>query len=242
MKELKEEKKTIKISSFEPFDDEANLFPRIEIDVFTVQRYKDAMATGSLFPPIKVALFKGKYYIVDGVHRTEAVKLLGWSDEIVAYVGKYDSLDEIFLESVRLNSKHGKAFSSADRTRIVDILKSKKIAVEEISKIVQISVNDVKKTSMVSDTFKRTITGKEVDFQETKHLPTMVIGELAPEGVRHSYIKTSPDRAWAEDLAPLKEAIKFLKKYKLSLEFKEQLDVAMELKERLDKELRKHLL
>ena len=72
------------------FDEE--LYPRSKYSWQTAYDYAQSMRVGAKFPPIILALFNNKKYLVDGKHRIEALKLLkkesvkaivhtGWSKE-----------------------------------------------------------------------------------------------------------------------------------------------------------------
>ena len=52
------------------------VYPRASIDSYVIAKYVKAMKSGSVFPPIIVAKYEGKYLLVDGAHRLTTNKQL----------------------------------------------------------------------------------------------------------------------------------------------------------------------
>lgn len=75
-------------------------------DPQVVDRYSRAMAAGVQFPPIKVARLGDALELVDGFHRTAAMRSLGIK-ECVAEVIAVASLKEARWEAAKANSCHG---------------------------------------------------------------------------------------------------------------------------------------
>ena len=114
---------------------EEKLYPRDKVNETSVKEYKQAMLKGDKFPAIHVALFKKKYYLVDGRHRLEAHQACG--DKYVSCVVQKNltTLDEIYLASVRANMKHGTRLSKSDKIKIAFTLKDMKYDIESIAKV-----------------------------------------------------------------------------------------------------------
>jgi hypothetical protein len=148
--------KLLKISEI-VFDEE--LYPRQQYDWQTAYRYSEAMKAGALFPPINVALFAGKNYLIDGKHRIEAFKLAK-EEYIEAFVKPIKSRNAIFIAAVKSNIVHGRQLSSFDRAKIILKLQGMKITNVEISKIVNISVGKI--TSFVARRITNSVTGEEI--------------------------------------------------------------------------------
>jgi len=129
----------LKISELQ-FDSE--IYPRNEVNWLTAYSYSQAMRVGEAFPPIRVGLFKGKKYVVDGWHRVEAKRLL--KDEYVdAVVKRYDSLKDMFVDAIKFNVTHGRPLSVQEKVRLIHKLEEFKLEVTEISRIVRIPVDKI---------------------------------------------------------------------------------------------------
>lgn len=122
-------------------DDE--LYPRTG-EVWIVELgYADAMKKGAIFPPIVVAEFEGKIYLIDGKHRIGANKR-NKIDDLEAEFIKVNSKEEIFLEAIKRNIKHGHALYAGDKEKIIKKLKIMKYTDEKISDILMIPENSIK--------------------------------------------------------------------------------------------------
>jgi hypothetical protein len=84
---------------------------------YKARDYRDKMEAGAQFPPVILGAFQGQLILVDGLHRLEAVKQLG-KNQIAAEIHSYNDLAAIFLDAVKYNASHGKAFSIMDRSNI----------------------------------------------------------------------------------------------------------------------------
>jgi len=123
---------------------DSKLYPRMKVGFLTAYQYSQAMKAGAVFPPILVGLYKGKKYVVDGWHRIEAKKLLG-EDYIQGIAKKYDSWKEMFVEAVKLNSKHGRPLSVQEKAKIIHRLSEMGFKPEEISEIVHVPVDRIER-------------------------------------------------------------------------------------------------
>lgn len=89
-------------------------------DQETVDRYKEDMLDGCVFPPIDV-FFDGKHYwLADGFHRVMAAHELA-AKTFPARVFQ-GTLDDAILYAMGCNSHHGKPRSIADKRRCVRVL------------------------------------------------------------------------------------------------------------------------
>ena len=137
------------------FDEE--LYPRIQYNWMDVMNYQYAMETGSKFPPITVAELNGKYYLVDGKHRIEAYKKLK-EDFVTCEIIKVSNTKEIFEEAIKNNSKHGLAFRSGDKERIIKRLQELDFKTEKISELLNIPIKNIE--TFGATTIKNAITNK----------------------------------------------------------------------------------
>ncbi len=90
------------------------IYPRLQVRYETVQKYKEAMRAGSVFPPIIVAQYKGELYLLDGWHRVEASKRLG-AEKMQAILLKPKSKEEMFKKAVEYNTEHGRTLSTQEK-------------------------------------------------------------------------------------------------------------------------------
>lgn len=91
--------------------------PRAELSEETIQEYAEAMAGGSIFPPVTVFYDGSDYWLADGFHRWHAAKRLDLSD-ISAEV-RQGSLRDAVLYSVSANATHGMRRTNEDKRRAV---------------------------------------------------------------------------------------------------------------------------
>ena len=133
---------------------EAKLYPRTNIsgNWFTISRYMNALNSGAVFPPIVVAEHNGKYYLVDGLHRTKATQALKQT-HIQADVLEGLTQKEIYLEAVKRNMTHGQQFTTQEVTNICVKLEEMKLSKQEIAEIVRIPAD--KLTRFVADRVMR---------------------------------------------------------------------------------------
>lgn len=117
------------------------IYPRLQVRWETVHKYKEAMRAESVFPPILVARYKGKLYLLDGWHRVEAHKRLG-AKEVQAIIIKPKNRNEMFTKAVECNTTHGRTLNTKERARILYKMKEELgIPDGEISKILKIPID-----------------------------------------------------------------------------------------------------
>ena len=123
------------------------IYPRNLVNWVTVTRYRGAMNSGANFPPITVArlgnkLLGGKFIVVDGFHRLDAMK---GNKETHITVEILEGLDKkgIYIESVKRNIGHGQQFSGQERTKIILTLEKWEMSKEQIAKIVRIPADKI---------------------------------------------------------------------------------------------------
>ena len=136
--------KKIKVLKISKLILDSNIYPRFKTSWLTAYQYAMAMKSGSVFPEVIVGRLKGKFILVDGWHRIEALKLLG-EEYVRAIVKDYDSEAELFADAVRFNVTHGRQLSVQEKARIIDKLESYNFTLEEISEIVRVPVDKIKR-------------------------------------------------------------------------------------------------
>jgi len=153
---MKIQKKTIKLKDL-VFDN--NFYPRATRDWMKVYDYMTSIEAGVKMPPITVILRKDKYLVIDGWHRSEAVRKLKHKS-IKTEVLKGLSDKQIFIEAVKRNITHGQPFSPYDKRNIVIKLQEFKFNPIEISNIVHIPAT--KLTRFISSNLVSSMTGESI--------------------------------------------------------------------------------
>ena len=157
-----------------------SLYPRKEVDQQVVGAYAKALDAGSVFPTLKVGLFRGRKIVLDGFHRVGSRKLkkIDYADcsEL-----PFTSEAELFAEAVRLNAGHGKGFTESELKANVKRLWKFKFKVDEIQALVHVPAAEIRR-----------------DAAEPIAKLTTPCGRT---------INVSPAAAAAEDLAHFKNAL-----------------------------------
>ena len=172
-------KSKVKVSEI-IFDEE--LYPRESYNWQTGYDYSQSMLAGAKFPPITLALYRGKKYLVDGKHRLEAIKLLK-KDTINAVTHTGWSKEKIYKEAVKLNITHGRGLSPYEKRKIALKLMEMKCKNSEISKLIQVPEN--KLTSFVGERLVNSITGEEIDEESGSKIAKEIGRAILKSGVKH---------------------------------------------------------
>lgn len=119
------------------------IYPRESLNNKVVKEYTNRMKLGDKFPPIYIAFFKKKYYLVDGNHRLESYLNLG--DEFINCEVKtnFINFNDIFLASVRANLRHGHRLNRKDREKIKNIMIEMKFDANDISKLTGLNLKQI---------------------------------------------------------------------------------------------------
>lgn len=106
------------------------------------------MKAGEIFPPIDVGRYDGKLYVIDGIHRIDAKKLLK-EKYIDASIKKYENKDDMFVDAVKCNSKHGRQLSVQETARIIYKLgEEMKFELEQIKAIIGMPVESIERMKL----------------------------------------------------------------------------------------------
>lgn len=132
-----------KLLGLKQIEIDKEVYPRISVDWVTSARYYNALKSGADFPPIVVAKLDHRYLLVDGAHRLQAFKN-NKEEHIQAEVLEGLDKPEIYKMAVKLNSQHGRQFSSQEVTQIIS--KLEELGVDEgiISELVGIPTDKLK--------------------------------------------------------------------------------------------------
>ncbi len=132
------------------------LLPRVLTGTIAevVEKYKQMMEDGVEFDPIKVWKKGREYWVVDGVHRLEAVKQLG-KEIIKAEVVELADEQEYRIAAIKANLKHGVALAEAEKKILAQILFEEGLSKEEIRKI--FGVGEKALTRWLSDKLKEKV-------------------------------------------------------------------------------------
>ena len=149
-------KRLLKISKIF-FDKE--LYPRINPNWLVIYDYSNSMKAGAKFPPITVALYEGKYYLIDGKHRIEATKN-NREDYIHAEILKNLTREQIYIEAVKRNISHGYPLSPKEKKDIILKLEEMKYDRAFIQDLVLIPMD--KMTNLIANSLIRSATGQVI--------------------------------------------------------------------------------
>ena len=130
----------IVVINIEDIQFDENIYPRTQYSWHVAWTYSQLMKSGNIFPPIRLGLYKEKYYVIDGKHRIEANKVLG-RKQIQAYVKKYNSKKEMIIDAWNLNKTHGKQLTWFDRTQAY--IRFTKLGVSEKTQRLLLGVPDL---------------------------------------------------------------------------------------------------
>jgi len=120
-----------------------DIYPRTFVDKRSVAyAYAQKMRAGEIFPPITVGKYKRKLYVIDGMHRIEANKLLGVK-KIEGILKHYEDKDSMFVDSVMFNITHGKRIEKNELVRIIYKLKKMGHKDRKISEITKVPIDKI---------------------------------------------------------------------------------------------------
>ena len=135
------------------------LYPRTQTYWQVIYDYSESLKTGAKFPPIALAMFRGKKVLMDGKHRLEAHRLLKLNF-IQADVVIGLTREEIFEEAIRRNIAHGKVLSPYEKRKLILKLKGMKFHLQKISDLIQIPMDRI--DSFMASNLVNSITGEQV--------------------------------------------------------------------------------
>ena len=130
----KASKRVLKVKDVEIIPE---LYPRGKTSWQTAYDYAESMKAGANFPPIAVAIYQGKFVLMDGAHRIEATKVIK-GEYIEAEIFSGLTKNQIYEEAIKRNIHHGRQFSPYEKRLIVVKLKDMGYALNRISEFVQI--------------------------------------------------------------------------------------------------------
>lgn len=202
------------------------LYPRMHSDFVTIARYINAMKSGAVFPPIKVAKNEqGIHVLIDGRHRMEATMACK-KEHIQAEIAEGLTDKEIYLEAVKANMTHGRQFSTQEVTQIAITLQDFDMGLEEISEIIRIPANGIK-AFVAKRMVRETESGKSFALKKPLQrilagLPISIDEGLQQKQLRldgRNQIRTVDalvvlfKNGWIEDSETLRGRLKTLKKH-----------------------------
>jgi len=174
-----------KVSIGEVVFDET-IYPRVGYNWQTGYDYSQSIVSGAKLPPITLALYRGKKYLIDGKHRLEAHKILK-KKTISAEIFTGWSKERMFEESITRNIAHGKVLSPFEKRRIALKLKQMKYSSFKIGKLLNIPETKLEKFI-------------------AQRLINSITGEVISESIIKSAIKHSAGNTYNEsDFAKIQE-------------------------------------
>jgi len=151
---IKTKRRVLKIADI---DERQDLYPRNNYNWQTAYDYQVSMKAGANFPPVVVTIQKGKFMLVDGKHRLEALKK-NKETHVEAEILKPMSDKQIYIEAIKRNITHGRIFSPQEKADICVRLKDLKISTAMIAKIVNIPASKIQ--GFVADRISFTTQGE----------------------------------------------------------------------------------
>lgn len=110
--------------------------PRAQMNLFTVDEYRDAWRDGVLFPPVVVFYDGSDYWLADGFHRVQGARDAGL-DSIPAEV-KQGTRRNAILYAAGANAEHGLRRTNEDKRRVVmTLLEDKEWATWPLNQIAE---------------------------------------------------------------------------------------------------------
>jgi len=162
------------------FDEE--LYPRSHYNWQTGYDYSQSILSGAKFPPIVLAINKGKKCLVDGKHRFEAHKLLKKEEiDAIVYVGW--NREKIFKEAIKANIIHGRSLSPYEKRRIAVKLMEMNCNEDEVSDLIQVPKDKLK--HFIGQRLVNTITGEPIDSEENERLAREIGQTILKSGIKH---------------------------------------------------------
>uniref|UniRef100_A0A6M3LWI5 Uncharacterized protein n=1 Tax=viral metagenome TaxID=1070528 RepID=A0A6M3LWI5_9ZZZZ len=107
------------------------------------------MKAGVKFPPINIGTIKTAedpeaLYLIDGLHRLKAYKMLDVK-EVEVEIKHYESFNEAFHDSVRRNITHGQPFTAYEVAGVIKRLLEEGRDLVYMATLLQMTLDDVKK-------------------------------------------------------------------------------------------------
>jgi hypothetical protein len=203
----------------EVFFDE-DLYPRSSFAWQTAYDYAQSMLSGAKFPPITLAVYNKKKYLVDGKHRIEALRRLKEKKvDAEIYVG-WD-LKKIYEEAVKRNIAHGRVLSPFEKRRIALKLRSMNYPDDKIGELIQVPIGRLQ--NFIAQRLTSSLTGETIVKSEIKHLAGQEYsGELE---------STQKEMYSRSQVSILKEVIRLLENDLLNKDSKEVTKLLSHIKE-----------
>jgi len=118
------------------------LYPRHEVDRYTVNRLVDALAAGETLPA--VVADRASKTLIDGVHRVHAViKHLGAQAEIAVTWQDYANRRAMFEDAVRLNARHGRKLTAWDAVRVARLGEEYGMTTEALASVLAMTTETI---------------------------------------------------------------------------------------------------
>lgn len=159
-----------------------NLYPREHWNFQTSYGYSQAMLAGAKFPPIVVALYKCKLYLVDGRHRIEAKKILK-NEDIQAEVVHGWTKQRIFEEAIKRNIAHGKMLSVHEKRVAALKLRNWKYGSAQISALIQVPVD--KLDNFIAQRLVNAITGETI-AEGGRVIESHIVQTIVKSGIKNA--------------------------------------------------------
>jgi hypothetical protein len=158
-----------------------------DIDRTLVSRYRQALEAGADFPPIVVEAKTNR--VVCGNHRVSAYRqALDPDTEIECLVESYKTEADIIKRAAGDNAVHGEPLTPFDRKRVVSRLLNLKVPLEEIGRVLGLTVTRVEK--LAGQTVLVTGNGKAKGYRPVKHGLEHMAGKTLTEEQYETHAKS----------------------------------------------------
>lgn len=127
--------KAVKMMKIEDIKFEEQIYPRFNKNAYYkwVLRLVDAIKTGADIPPIIVDQYNR---IIDGLHRLEAYKLLGYTEVPVMSIEVKDDVDAL-MKATEYNL-HGRSLATVDIVDVALRLQERNVSIDQIARTVKV--------------------------------------------------------------------------------------------------------
>jgi len=165
-----------KVLRIDEINENEEYYPRNMWQWRTSYSYAKAMESGADFPPIIVAQFGKKYWLVDGKHRIEAYKMNKQPMVTVIIDSSITDFKTLYIEAVKRNVIHGRVISPYEKVKIMLKLEELQLDKAEISQLIRVPLKDLE--LFKSKRMTNTLTGQKVVLKAAlKNMSTIQVSE-----------------------------------------------------------------
>jgi hypothetical protein len=158
------------------------IYPRQMVNNTNVKRLKDAVLAGRRFPPIVAD--RASKRVVDGFHRYHVAEDLGWADIEVEW-RDYKTENDLRLDSMRLNSEHGRSLSPFEIAKCLAIGQKHRIKAERLAEALGLTMARLQEIQLSREAKVMQPNGQEQTLVLKHTLSPFVGKEFTPFQAEH---------------------------------------------------------